>query len=73
MQHINIETPGAICYCLCGYSYSTGGELESLNVVWLNDDGSVDVNCFFKNTKEPDCVECLARFPLYLLAETELE
>ena len=45
--------------------------MESIHAVWLDDNGSC-LNSDSKNDN-PDCEECLERFPLYVLADTDLE
>ena len=73
--HINTDVDFAAdthVTCLCGYSYPLGPPHESIHAVWLNDDG-VPQCTSPHNDKPPTCKSCLERYPLYMLAGTELE
>ena len=61
--------------CLCGYSYIAhsivGDPTEAIHVVWLADDGT---STGLRTTQaDPNCEICLEKYPLVLLARTELE
>ncbi len=76
-KHINLQGPSEtnyVCICLYGYTYDkTSGSfktMESIHVSYLDDEGR---SILGDHDNNPDCGECLEKYPLALLAITDLE